>query len=65
METFKIGPKDEGKRLDQFMQDIRNWRSAYEGSSRLRSNEVPGGDFKRQGGLAPARWRGLTPDKPW
>ena len=25
----------------------RNWRSAYEGSSRLRSNEVPGGDFKR------------------
>ena len=25
---------------------------AYERSSRLRSNEVPGGDFKRQNGLA-------------
>lgn len=30
-------------------------------NSRLRSNEVPSGDFKRQNGLAPARWRGLTP----
>ena len=25
METFKIGPKDEGKRLDQFMQDKKHW----------------------------------------
>ena len=30
-------------------------------NSRLRSNEVPSGDFKRQNGLASARWRGLTP----
>ena len=30
-------------------------------NSRLRSNEVPSGDFKRQDGLASARWRGLTP----
>ena len=30
-------------------------------NSRLRSNEVPSGDFKRQNDLAPARWRGLTP----
>ena len=28
---------------------------------RLRSNESPSGAFKRQSGLAPARWRGLTP----
>ena len=39
----------------------RNWRSAYEGSSRLRSNEVPGGDFKRRNGLASARWRDQVP----
>lgn len=25
METFKIGPQDEGKRLDQFMQDKKHW----------------------------------------
>ena len=30
-------------------------------NSRLRSNEVPSGDFKRQNGLASARWRGFTP----
>ena len=30
-------------------------------NSRLRSNEVPSGDFKRPNGLASARWRGLTP----
>ena len=28
---------------------------------RLRSNESPSGAFKRQSGLAPARWRGLPP----
>ena len=42
----------------------RNWRSAYEGSSRLRSNEVPGGDFKRRNGLASARWRDQVPTSP-
>ena len=26
-----------------------------------RNNEVPSGDFKRQNGLATARWRGLAP----
>ena len=30
-------------------------------NSRLRSNEVPSGDFKRQNSLASARWRGFTP----
>ena len=39
----------------------RKWRSAYEGSSRLRSNEVPSGDFKRRNGLASARWRDQVP----
>ena len=39
----------------------RNWGSAYEGSSRLRSNEVPSGDFKRRNGLASARWRDQVP----
>ena len=34
---------------------------AYERSSRLRSNEVPGGDFKRRNGLASARWRDQVP----
>ena len=28
---------------------------------RLRSNESPSGAFKRQSGLAQARWRGLAP----
>ena len=28
---------------------------------RLRSNEIPSGAFKRQSGLAPARWKGLAP----
>ena len=30
-------------------------------SSRLRSNESPSGAFKRQSGLAQARWRGVAP----
>ena len=30
-------------------------------SPRLRSNESPSGAFKRQNGLALARWRGFTP----
>ena len=34
---------------------------AYERSSRLRSNEVPGGNFKRRNGLASARWRDQVP----
>ena len=28
---------------------------------RLRSNESPSGAFKRQSGLAQARWRGIAP----
>ena len=31
---------------------------------RLRSNESPSGAFKRQDGLAPARWRGHAPTSP-
>ena len=30
-------------------------------SPRLRSNESPSGAFKRQSGLAQARWRGIAP----
>ena len=30
-------------------------------SPRLRSNESPSGAFKRQSGLAQARWRGVAP----
>ena len=36
-------------------------REEHTRNSRLRSNEVPSGDFKRQNGLASARWKGLTP----
>ena len=30
-------------------------------NSRLRSNEVPSGDFKQRNGLASARWRDQVP----
>ena len=30
----------------------------------MRSNEVPGGDFKRRNGLASARWRDQVPTSP-
>ena len=42
METFKIGPKDEGKRLDQFMQDKKHWpRSLVMKAIRTKSDYVP------------------------
>ena len=56
-----IAPNNENPNLFSIGEGFGFFVSSESKMPRLRSNESPSGAFKRQRGLAQARWRGLAP----